>query len=264
MANLATIGCSAVNGVSALHTELLKRDVLHDFFEMSPNSFFNVTNGVTPRRWIKLYNPALAALITSQIGELWVTNLEAELVRLESFSDDEVFQNKWQQVKHQNKKGLACLINERTGIEVNPAALFDIQVKRIHEYKRQHLNLLYIVTLYNRIKKNPSIEITPRVFIFGGKAAPGYFLAKRIIKLINAVADKVNNDADVKGRIKIVFFPDFNVKNSEYIYRAADLSEQLTHLLSEGRCQFAGSQCHRNAGQILPRKWQGQDRKGRR
>ena len=228
MAHLACIGSRAVNGVSALHSELLKRDVMHDFYELEPAKFFNVTNGVTPRRWMKLYNPKLADLITANIGEAWVTHLDTELIRLEKFAEDENFQQAWSNIKHQNKNELAHLIKERTGIDVDPASLFDVQVKRLHEYKRQHLNVLYIVSLYNSIKKNPAIDITPRTFIFGGKSAPGYFMAKRIIKLINAVAETVNNDTDVSGRIKVVFFPNFNVKNSEHIYRAADLSEQIS------------------------------------
>lgn len=228
MAHLACIGSHAVNGVSALHTELLKRDVMHDFYQLNPEKFFNVTNGVTPRRWIKLYNPKLAALITRNIGERWLTSLETELIKLETFADNKAFIEIWQQIKHQNKTELAKIIKERTGVDVNPDSLFDIQVKRLHEYKRQHLNVLHIVSLYNRIKKDPSADIVPRTFIFGGKAAPGYFMAKLIIKLINAVGEVVNNDADVAGRIKVVFFPDFNVKNSEYIYRAADLSEQIS------------------------------------
>jgi starch phosphorylase len=228
MAHLACIGGHAINGVSALHTELLKQDVLKDFFQLFPGKFFNVTNGITPRRWMKLYNPKLAELITENIGEGWVTKLETELVQLESFADDQDFQQKWQHIKLQNKIGLAQIIKERIGTTIDPASLFDVQVKRIHEYKRQHLNLLYIVSLFNKIKKNPAINIIPRTFIFGGKAAPGYFLAKLIIKLINSVAERVNNDIDVGGRIKVIFFPDFNVKNSEHIYKAADLSEQIS------------------------------------
>jgi starch phosphorylase len=228
MANLACIGSHAVNGVSALHTELLKRDVLHDFYELNPEKFFNVTNGVTPRRWIKLYNPKLSHLISRNIGERWITNLETELIKLEKFADHKGFKEIWEQIKHQNKIDLAHLIKDQTDIDVDSNSLFDIQVKRFHEYKRQHLNVLYIVSLYNRIKKNPAIDITPRTFIFGGKAAPGYFMAKLIIKLINAVAETVNNDTDVGGRIKVVFFPNFNVKNSEHIYKAADLSEQIS------------------------------------
>jgi starch phosphorylase len=228
MAHLACIGSHAVNGVSALHTELLKRDVMHDFYKLFPGKFLNVTNGVTPRRWMKLYNPKLAALLTANIGERWNISLETELIKLEKFVDNAGSCEKWKQIKHQNKIDLADIIKQRTGIEVNPDSLFDVQVKRLHEYKRQHLNVLHIISLYNRIKKNHSTDVVPRTFIFGGKAAPGYFMAKLIIKLINSVGEVVNNDPDVAGRIKVVFFPDFNVKNSEFIYRAADLSEQIS------------------------------------
>jgi len=227
MAHLATVGTHAVNGVAALHSDLLKQTVLRDFYELDPDKFHNVTNGVTPRRWLVLSNPRLAALITRKIGESWICNMEGELRRLEHWSGDPSFQNKWRQVKRDNKTDLAGLIKERTGIVVDPDTLFDIQVKRLHEYKRQHLNVLHIVTLYNRLKKNPSADITRRTFIFGGKAAPGYFMAKLIIKLITSVAEVVNDDPDVAGRLKVVFFPDFNVKNSQHIYPAADLSEQI-------------------------------------
>ena len=227
MAHLATVGTHAVNGVAALHSDLLKQTVLRDFYELDPDKFHNVTNGVTPRRWLVLSNPRLAALITRKIGESWICNMEGELRRLEHWSGDPAFQKIWRQVKRDNKTDLAGLIKERTGIVVDPDTLFDIQVKRLHEYKRQHLNVLHIVTLYNRLKKNPRAEITPRTFIFGGKAAPGYFMAKLIIKLITSVAEVVNDDPDVAGRFKVVFFPDFNVKNSQYIYPAADLSEQI-------------------------------------
>jgi starch phosphorylase len=228
MAYLASVGSHAINGVAALHSDLLKQTVLHDFHEMEPEKFQNVTNGVTPRRWMVLSNPRLAALITEKIGDGWVRNMEGELRRLEPWSDDPEFQKKWRQIKRDNKADLAGLIKERTGITVDPDSLFDIQVKRLHEYKRQHMNVLHIVTLYNRLKKDPAADVTPRTFIFGGKAAPGYFMAKLIIKLINSVAEVVNDDPDVAGRIKVVFFPDFNVKNSQYIYPAADLSEQIS------------------------------------
>jgi starch phosphorylase len=228
MAHLATVGSHCINGVSRLHTDLLKRDVLNDFNLLSPGKFVNVTNGVTPRRWIKLYNPELANLITENIGEAWITNLENEFARLESLANDADFQKKWQEVKKNNKKALADQLMVTTGVVVNPDSLFDIQVKRIHEYKRQHLNLLHIITLFSQLKKNPGEKMVPRTFVFGGKAAPGYYQAKLIIKLINAVAFVVNNDPDVAGKIKVVFYPDYNVKNSEWVYRAADLSEQIS------------------------------------
>jgi starch phosphorylase len=227
MANLACVGSHAINGVAALHTELLKQDVLRDFHQLWPEKFSNKTNGVTPRRFMVLSNPRLSELITDKIGDTWVKHLD-ELRKLEPFADDKDFRNKWQQVKLENKRVLAGLIQDRTGILVDPDSLFDILVKRIHEYKRQHLNVLHIITLFNRIKEDPSIQVTPRTFIFGGKAAPGYFMAKLIIKLINSVAAVVNKDTDVAGRLKVVFFPDFNVKNAQPIYPAADLSEQIS------------------------------------
>jgi len=227
MANLACAGTHAINGVAALHSELLKQTVLKDFHDLWPEKFLNVTNGVTPRRFLALSNPALSRLITRKIGEGWVKNLE-ELRRLEDFAEDMGFQQDWRRVKLENKQALAVIIQERTGVAVDPESLFDIQVKRLHEYKRQHLNVLHIITLYNRLKRHPELEITPRTFIFGGKAAPGYFMAKLIIKLINSVAEVVNNDPDVKGRLKVVFFPDFNVKNGQFVYPAADLSEQIS------------------------------------
>jgi len=228
MANLASVGSLAINGVAALHSELLKQTVLRDFYEISPKKFLNVTNGVTPRRWIVLSNPGLSDLISKNIGNDWPSNLETELKKLEPFADDAGFQKKWQKVKKDNKSHLAAIIRERTGIVADPDSLFDIQVKRFHEYKRQHLNILHVITLYNRIKSNRKADITPRTVIFGGKAAPGYFMAKRIIKLINSVAEVVNNDKDVRGRLKVVFFPDFNVTNGQVIYPAADLSEQIS------------------------------------
>ncbi len=228
MANLASIGSHAINGVAALHTELLKRDVLHDFYELYPEKFFNVTNGVTPRRWVVLSNPELARFITSKIGEEWIRDMEGHLPKLEAFARDREFQKEWHRIKHKNKENLASIIRQRTGVLVDASSMFDIQVKRIHEYKRQHLNVLHVITLYNRIKHNPRIDVVPRTVIFGGKSAPGYYMAKLIIKLINSVAAVVNNDPDVAGRLKVVFLPDFNVKHAHAIYPAADLSEQIS------------------------------------
>jgi starch phosphorylase len=228
MANLASVGSHAINGVAALHSDLLKKTVLHDFYELYPQKFLNVTNGVTPRRWIALSNPGLARLITAKIGEGWLGNLEGELRQLEAFAKDPAFQEDWRRVKRANKEALGGVIKERTGIIVDPTTLFDTQVKRIHEYKRQQLNIFHVITLYNRIKKDPGVEITPRTVIFGGKAAPGYFMAKLIIQLINSVAGVVNSDPDVKDRLKVVFFPNFNVTNGQMIYPAADLSEQIS------------------------------------
>ena len=199
MAHLATVGSHAVNGVAALHTELLKSSVLRDFHELWPERFSNKTNGVTPRRFLALANPELRELISRSIGTGWITHLD-ELKNLEDFADDAAFRAQWREVKQANKQRLAAWIHSQTGIELDPSWLFDIQVKRIHEYKRQHLNVLHIATLYKRLKDNPSLQVPPRAFIFGGKAAPGYFLAKRIIKLINAVAETVNNDPEVNRR----------------------------------------------------------------
>jgi glycogen phosphorylase len=227
MANLATVGSHAVNGVAALHSTLLRQTVLRDFAELWPERFCNVTNGVTPRRFMVLSNPGLTHLLNDTIGDGWVTDL-TQLKGLESRADDAVLQEEWRRIKRANKAALAQRIRERTGIAVDPASLFDIQVKRIHEYKRQHLNVLHIITLYHRLREDPKISLTPRCFIFGGKAAPGYHMAKLIIRLINGVAQVVNNDPLVNDRLKVVFFPDFNVKNAHAVYPAADLSEQIS------------------------------------
>jgi len=227
MANLACVGSKAINGVAALHTELLKETVLKEFYELWPEKFSNKTNGVTPRRFLMLSNPGLTRLLTEKIGDAWTRNLD-ELRQLEKFADDVGFRAEWHRVKLENKKFLSKIIFERVGVRVDPESMFDIHVKRLHEYKRQHLNILHILTLYNRLKRNPGIETIPRTFIFGGKAAPGYFLAKLIIKLIHSVAEVVNNDPAVGDRLKVVFFPDFNVKNGQRIYPAADLSEQIS------------------------------------
>jgi len=227
MAHLASVGSHSVNGVAALHSELLKQTVLKDFYEIHPELFCNVTNGVTPRRWMVLANPGLTRLITEKIGDGWVTNPD-ELRGLEPFAANRTFQTAWQKVKKENKKVLAALIKERTGIVVDPASLFDVLVKRIHEYKRQHLKVLHIITLYSRIKRDPKADVTPRTFFFGGKAAPGYHMAKLIIKLVTSVGEVVNSDPDVAGRLKVVFFPDFNVTNGQMVYPAADLSEQIS------------------------------------
>ena len=228
MAHLASLGSHHINGVAALHSDLLTKTVLKDLYDLYPERFTNVTNGVTPRRWVALSNPGLATLITWAIGDGWVKYFEDEIRKIEPFVKDQRFREEWAKIKRRNKERLAAIIKERTGIAIDPDALFDVQVKRIHEYKRQHLNVLHIITLYNRIKKDPRKDIVPRAFIFGGKAAPGYFMAKLIIKLINSVAEVVNNDPDVAGRLKVAFFPDFNVKNAHHIYPAADLSEQIS------------------------------------
>ncbi len=227
MAHLATVGCHTVNGVAALHSRLLTETVLRDFYELWPDKFVNVTNGVTPRRFVAVSNPPLAQLITSRIGEGWLKDL-GQLRRLEPLAEDGEFRRQWRDVKLTAKRALATLIDARTGVSVQPEALFDVQVKRLHEYKRQHLNALHILSLYLRLKRDSGVDIPPRVFVFGAKAAPGYFMAKRIIKLINATAAVVNGDVDVRDRLKVVFFPDFNVKNAQHIYPAADLSEQIS------------------------------------
>ena len=227
MAHLATVGSHAVNGVAALHSELLKTTVLKDFYEMWPDRFSNKTNGVTPRRFVGLSNPGLRALLDETIGDGWMTDL-TKLRELEPLADDPAFQRRWRAVKRANKARLADLVRSTSGVELDPDWMFDVQVKRIHEYKRQHLNVLHIVSLYNRLKRNPDLEIPSRAFIFGGKAAPGYTMAKLIIKLINSVGETVNNDPEVNERLKVAFVPDFNVKNAQLIYPAADLSEQIS------------------------------------
>lgn len=227
MAHLACLGSYAINGVSQLHSRLLREDVLRDFYELTPKKFCNVTNGVTPRRFILLANPRLAALVTQAIGDAWVRDLD-QLQRLEPLADDASFRAEWRAVKRAVKVDLARLVQERSGISIDPDSMFDVQVKRFHEYKRQHLNVLRILSEYFRIKDDPTAEVTPRTFLFAGKAAPGYFLAKLIIKLINSVGEVINADPDVNGRLRVAFIPDFNVKNSQVIYPAADLSEQIS------------------------------------
>jgi starch phosphorylase len=227
MANLACVGGNAINGVAAMHTDLLRKHTLKDFNEMYPGKIHNVTNGVTPRRWIAVSNPRLTHLLVDAIGEKWITHLD-DLKKLEKLADDAAFKDAWRKVKEDNKKDVTARVFQKNGIAIDPEAMFDVQVKRIHEYKRQHLNVLHIITLYNRIKANPNREITPRVFVFGGKAAPSYFMAKRIIKLINSVAEVVNNDPDVRDRLKIFFIPNYNVKIGHTVYPMADLSEQIS------------------------------------
>jgi starch phosphorylase len=227
MAHLATVGSHAVNGVAALHTELLEQSLLKNFAEMWPERFSNKTNGVTPRRFLLLANPALAQLVTRAIGEEWPTDL-TKLRALEPLAGDAAFREEWRTVKRANKVRLSTYVRAQTGIDLDPDWLFDIQVKRIHEYKRQHLNVLHIITLYNRLRREPNLDLPPRAFLFGGKAAPGYFLAKRIIKLINAVAETVNADPAVNRRMRVAFVPNLTVQNGQVIYPAADLSEQIS------------------------------------
>jgi len=227
MAYLATVGSHKVNGVAELHSQLLKETTLHDFYELWPEKFLNVTNGVAPRRFVVASNPRLASLATQKIGDSWIKQL-TDLRKLEAFVEDAGFRSEWQQIKLANKRDLAGYIHKQTGLTVNPETIFDVQVKRLHEYKRQHLNVLHIITLYNRLKQHRDLELVPRTFIFGGKAAPGYFMAKLIIKLINAVGEVLNKDPDVGDRLKIVFLPNYNVKQAGWIYPAADLSEQIS------------------------------------
>ncbi|MGO1076064.1 glycogen/starch/alpha-glucan phosphorylase [Inquilinus sp. CA228] len=227
MAHLACVGSHAINGVAALHSELLRHDVLRDFSELWPEKFLNVTNGVTPRRFIMLTNPGLTTLVTDAIGDGWTRDLE-QLRALEPMADDPAFREEWRRVKRRNREALAAEIQGKTGVTSDPASLFDIQVKRFHEYKRQHLNLLHVITLYHRLKRDPGYGAPPRTVVFAGKAAPGYMMAKRIIKLIHSVADIVNHDRGVAGRLRVLFVPDYNVKHSQRIFPGADLSEQIS------------------------------------
>lgn len=227
MANLASVGCHSINGVAALHTELLQRYTLADFYKVSPEKFNNKTNGVTPRRWMVMANPKMTQLISSKIGDTWIKNLD-QLKGLEKYVEDASFRKEWRDVKSHNKQVLADWIHQRLDIKVDPESMFDIQVKRIHEYKRQHLSALHIVALYNLLKENPNLDVQPRTFIFGGKSAPGYYMAKLIIKLINSIADVVNSDPKVSKIIKVAYLPDFCVSLGQRVYPAADLSEQVS------------------------------------
>ena len=227
MANLAALGSHAINGVAELHTELLKRNVLRDFYDMTPEKFSNKTNGVTPRRWMVLSNPRLANLLTARLGHGWIHDLD-KLRRLEAIVDDPELAKEWRAIKLHNKQLLATYIQDKIGITVDPESMFDVIVKRLHEYKRQHLKVLHILTLYKRIQHNPDVEMQPRTFIFGGKAAPGYRMAKLIIKLIHSVAEVIHADPRVRDRIKVVFLPNYNVKLGHRVYPAADLSEQIS------------------------------------
>ncbi len=227
MANLAIAGSHAVNGVSELHSRLLRQRVFRDFSELWPKKFHNKTNGITPRRWLLLCNPALSELISSAIGDGWVRDLE-QLRRLEPLAQDKNFRAAFQRAKRENKLRLAQYIHRLTGENVDPDSLFDVQVKRLHEYKRQLLNLMHIMALFLRIKSNPKLEVTPRTFIFGAKAAPSYTMAKYIIKLINSLGERINSDHDVRDRLKVIFLPDYEVSLAEIIIPAADLSEQIS------------------------------------
>jgi len=227
MAHLAFVGSHTVNGVSALHTRILKERLFKDFHEFYPERLINITNGITPRRWLLQANPGLAELLRETIGDEWIRDLDAIRALIPHAGDAE-FIRKWRHLKRENKKRLAAYVQRLLGLEIDPDSLFDIQIKRVHEYKRQLLNILHVITLFNRIKADPSLRVVPRTVIFAGKAAPGYYMAKLIIKLANAVADIVNADADVGGRLRVVFLPNYNVTQAEKIIPAADLSEQIS------------------------------------
>ena len=227
MAHLAIAGSYSVNGVARLHTEILKKRELRDFYEMMPEKFNNKTNGITQRRFLLHGNPLLASWVTDKIGDDWITNLD-HLKHLKVYVDDEKCQQEFMNIKYQNKVRLAKYIKEHNGIDVDPRSIFDCQVKRLHEYKRQLMNILHVMYLYNELKAHPDMDIVPRTFIFGAKAAAGYYTAKLTIKLINAVADKINNDASINGKIKVVFIEDYRVSNAELIFAAADVSEQIS------------------------------------
>ena len=227
MANLAIVAGFSVNGVAKLHTEILEKQELKDFYEMFPEKFNNKTNGITQRRFLLHGNPLLADWITGKIGDDWITDL-SHLSRLKVYVDDEKCQREFMQIKYQNKLRLAKYIKENNGVEVDPRSVFDVQVKRLHEYKRQLLNILHVMYLYNQLKANPDLDIPAQTFIFGAKAAAGYKIAKLTIKLINNVADVVNNDPAIKGRLKVVFIENYRVSNAEIIFAAADVSEQIS------------------------------------
>jgi starch phosphorylase len=227
MSHLAIVGSHTVNGVAVLHTELMKRTIFADFERITPGKIINMTNGVTPRRWLNQANPGLSGLITERIGKGWLTDLD-QLQKLREYAEDDEFQRQFRAVKHANKERLAGLIRKQLCVEVDPASLFDIQIKRIHEYKRQLLNVLHVITLYNRIRSGAHSDFVPRTVIIAGKAAPGYATAKLIIRLVNDVADIVNNDHQIGGKLKLVFMPNYDVSNAERIVPAADLSEQIS------------------------------------
>ena len=227
MAHLAIVGSFSVNGVAKLHTKILKEQELKDFYEMMPQKFNNKTNGITQRRFLLHANPLLADWITKKIGDGWITDL-SQIGQLKKWVGDKKAQEEFMEIKRANKVRLANYIKEHNGIEINPDSIFDVQVKRLHEYKRQLLNILHVMYLYNELKENPDMDFYPRTFIFGAKAAAGYHRAKLTIKLINSVADVINNDASINGKIKVVFIENYRVSNAELIFAAADVSEQIS------------------------------------
>ena len=227
MAHLASVGSHCINGVAAIHTELLKADVLRDFHELWPEKFVNVTNGVTPRRFLALANPRLAALVTEAIGDGWPRDLD-QLRRLEPLAEDASFRASWRALKRSNKADLAAVVHTQAGVSCDPDSLFDVQVKRIHEYKRQHLNVLHVIALWQRLRREPQARVPSRTVLFGGKAAPGYRMAKLVIKLVNSVAEVMNADPLTRDRLRVAFIPDYNVKNCMPIFPAAELSEQIS------------------------------------
>jgi starch phosphorylase len=227
MAHLAALGSHAINGVAKLHTELLKTNVLRDFYDLTPEKFSNKTNGVTPRRWMVLSNPGLSKLLTRKLGTNWVSDIE-KLRRLEPMANDPELGEEWKTIKRHNKALLSSYILDQLNIETDPLSIFDVLVKRLHEYKRQHLKVLHILALYKRMQRAPEAKMVPRTFVFGGKAAPGYRMAKLIIKLIHSVGEVINADPMVRGRLKVVFLPNFSVKLGQRVYPAADLSEQIS------------------------------------
>ena len=227
MAYMAIVGSFSVNGVAKLHTEILEKQELKDFYEMMPQKFNNKTNGITQRRFLLHGNPLLADWVTDKIGDDWITDL-SHMKKLEVYADDKRSQQEFMNIKYQNKVRLAKYIKEHNGIDVDPRSIFDVQVKRLHEYKRQLMNILHVMYLYNKLKDNPNMDMVPRTFIFGAKAAAGYKRAKLTIKLINSVADVINNDKSIGGKIKVVFIEDYRVSNAEIIFAAADVSEQIS------------------------------------
>merc|ERR1711872_749434 len=227
MAHLAIIGSHAVNGVAAIHSQLIKETLFKPFYELWPHKFQNKTNGITPRRWLLLCNPMLADVISEKIGTEWPVHLD-QLTMLKEWANDEKFQREVMKVRQDNKNKLAGMLQESTGVQINPNSIFDIQVKRIHEYKRQLLNILHIITMYNRIKANPGGKFVPRTVMIGGKAAPAYHIAKKIIKLFNMVGQVVNNDPIVGDKLKVIYLENYRVTLAEQIIPAADLSEQIS------------------------------------